>query len=147
MPFWLTLGIGFGGAGVGGGIAAGAFGSKHIVDTRGHVFVTILLEIAVATLLVVAYRRLVQRRAFTGPSARHFPTRGVGIARIRARLQQLGIDPEKLQGQQGMKLHLPTHTPPEAPKHRDEFEELRDLHEKGIITDEEFEAARKRMFS
>lgn len=146
MPFWLTLGIGFGGAAVGGGIVAAVFGSNHIVDSRGHIFATILVEIGVAAALVAAYRRFVQQRAVTGPEARRFPTRGVGIARIRSRLQQLGIDPEKLQGQQGLPVRLPSANPPEAPTESDEFEALRDLHEKGIITDEEFEAARKRMF-
>ena len=148
MPLWLTVAIGMTASLVGGGIAAGVFGSHHITTSRGHVFATLLLEIAVATGVVAAYRRFVQRRALTGPEARAFPTRGVGIARMRARLRQVGIDPEQLTGRRGLQAQRREPTaPPEPPSpSKDELDELTDLHEKGILTDEEFEAARKRLY-
>jgi hypothetical protein len=148
MPLWLTIAIGMTASVIGGGIAAGIFGSNHVTTSRGHLFGTLLLEIAVATGVVVAYRRFVQHRALTGPEARRFPTRGIGIARMRARLRQVGIDPEQLTGRQGFQIHrVPAPTPPPAPPTTaDELEELEDLHEKGILTDEEFEAARKRLY-
>jgi hypothetical protein len=132
---------------LGGGIAAGIFGSNHITTSRGHVFATLLLEIAVATAVVAAYRRFVQRRALTGPEARKFPTRGVGIERMRARLRQVGIDPEQLTGGGVTVTRRPAPAPPEPPSpSKDELDELTDLHEKGILTDEEFEAARRRLY-
>ena len=147
MPFWLTVGIGLAGSIAGGGIAALVFHTSHVMTTAGHIFVTLLLEIAVATAVVAAYRRLVQRRALTGPDAQRFPTRGVGIARMRARLHQVGIDPEQFHGRHGFPPRpTPTPTPAPQPQSTDELDELRDLHEKGILTDEEFEAARKRLY-
>lgn len=149
MPLWLTIAIGMTASLIGGGIAAGILGSKHLATSRGHIFVTLLLEVAVATGVVGAYRRFVQHRALTGPEARRFPTRGVGIARMRARLRQVGIDPEDLTGRQGFQMHRaaqPPAAPPAPPRSTDELDELSDLHEKGILTDEEFEAARKRLY-
>lgn len=96
MPFWLTVLIGLGGSLVGGGIAAAIFGASHLLDSGGHVFGTVILEIGAAAALVVGYRRLVQNRPITGPDAYRFPTRGVGVARLRERLQQLGIDPDQM---------------------------------------------------
>jgi uncharacterized membrane protein YeaQ/YmgE (transglycosylase-associated protein family) len=153
MPLWFTVAIGMTASLVGGGIAAGIFGSKHLTTNRAHIFATLLLEVAVATGVVIAYRRLVQHRGLTGPDARRFPTRGFGIARMRARLREVGIDPEQLPRPGFHVVHRPSPTPPEAappastpPRPTDELEELEDLHEKGILTDEEFEAARKRLY-
>src|SRR5277367_1190340 len=128
MPLWLTITIGMIASLAGGGIAAGIFGSHHLTTTRGHIFTTLLLEIGVATGVVVAYRRFVQHRALTGPDARRFPTRGVGIARMRARLRQVGIDPEQLTGRQGFQIHrVPASPkPPATPTPTDELEELQD---------------------
>ena len=72
MPLSLTLLIGFAGSIVGGAIAAGIYGARHTFDTSGSVFVTVMLEIGVATLIVVAYRRFVQGRPLSGPEARRF---------------------------------------------------------------------------
>jgi uncharacterized membrane protein YeaQ/YmgE (transglycosylase-associated protein family) len=147
MPLWFTIAIGMTASVIGGGIAAGIFGSSHVTTSRGHIFTTLLLEIGVATGVVVAYRRLVQRRALTGPEARRFPTRGVGIARMRERLRQVGIDPEQLPRQGFQVIHrVPSEPAPPDATTPDELEELQDLHEKGILTDEEFEAARKRLY-
>jgi uncharacterized membrane protein YeaQ/YmgE (transglycosylase-associated protein family) len=142
MPFWLTVLIGLVGSAVGGGIAAATFGAKHVLDSSTHIFVTLLLEIGAAATLVVAYRRFVQKRPLTGSEAHRFPTRGIGVARLRARLRQLGIDPDQ--------PTRPGRVQPgrqEAPGEEAaaQLEKLQDLHEKGILTDEEYERARARL--
>ena len=139
MPFWLTVAIGLFGSLVGGGIAAAAFGGSHVFDSSGHAFTTILLEIGAATALVAAYRRFVQQRPLSGAEAYRFPTRGFGIQRMRTRLRQLGVDPDKL-AQPG----APTAPEPEAEETRT-LEQLRELHEKGVLSDDEYERARQRL--
>ena len=140
LPFSLTVLLGLGGSLVGGGIAAAVFGTSHTFDTSGHVFVTLVLEIAAATSILAGYRRFVQHRPLSGPDAYTFPSRGFGIARMRSRLRQLGIDPDKLPGN--------AHNPAiglSAEDQAAELEQLRDLHEKGVLTDEEYERARERL--
>lgn len=64
MPIWLTILLGIAGSIVGGSVAlALGFGA-------GGVFV---LSVFAATLLVIAYRRFVQKRPVTGPGARRMP--------------------------------------------------------------------------
>lgn len=143
MPFWLTAAIGLTGSVVGGGIALAIYGKGNLT-TSSHVFVTLLLEIGVAVALVAAYRRFVQRRPLTGPEAHRFPTRGVGIPQLRQRLHQLGIDPDKVRTPRGP-------VPPPGPQEltpeeiSGELEKLRDLHDKGILTDEQYDEARERL--
>jgi uncharacterized membrane protein YeaQ/YmgE (transglycosylase-associated protein family) len=61
MPLWLTILIGIVGAILGGAIALSlGFGI-------GGVFV---VSVLVATLIVIAYRRVVQKRTVTGPRSR-----------------------------------------------------------------------------
>ena len=141
MPFWLTVLIGLGGSIVGGGIAAGIYGGD-IVSSSAHVFVTLLLEIAAAALIVVIYRRYVQKRPAFGPDARRFPTRGVGIAQMRERLQRLGVDPDRLTGAPGAPAKPRDMSAKEV---ADELERLRGLRDEGTITEEEYEQARERL--
>ena len=61
MPIWLTVAIGLLGSAVGGAIAIGIWGKQ----TQG---IGIFAFIG-AVLLVVAYRRFVQKRAIVGPEA------------------------------------------------------------------------------
>src|SRR6478672_3264844 len=96
MPFWLTVLIGLVGSAIGTAIGAALFGAKHTFDSSAHSFTTLLLAIGFATGLVAAYRVLVQKRPLTGPDARRFPRSGIGIAKIRERLHQLGIDPDQI---------------------------------------------------
>src|SRR5919106_5472469 len=81
MPVWLTVVIGLIGSWGGGAIAAAiwGWGSTTAVSFSGF-----LASIA----LVVAYRRFVQKRPFSGPEAQKFPERGWGIDRFRQRRQQ-----------------------------------------------------------
>ena len=64
MPIWLTILLGLVGSIVGGSIAV-ALGWGG-----GAVFV---VSVFIATLLVIAYRRFVQKRGITGPDARRMP--------------------------------------------------------------------------
>jgi uncharacterized membrane protein YeaQ/YmgE (transglycosylase-associated protein family) len=61
MPIWMTILLGIVGSIVG-GISAVALGLGV-----GGVFV---LSVLAATLIVIAYRKLVQKRAITGPGSR-----------------------------------------------------------------------------
>src|SRR3954452_3987217 len=81
MPIWLTVAIGLAGSAAGGGLAVAIWG-------RGTQGIGIFSFIG-AVLLVVAYRRFVQKRASFGLSALKFPVRGRGIAKFRAQRQQL----------------------------------------------------------
>jgi uncharacterized membrane protein YeaQ/YmgE (transglycosylase-associated protein family) len=61
MPIWLTILVGLVGAFVGGAIAVSlGFGG-------GGIFV---ISVLVATVIVIAYRKLVKKRPITGPEAR-----------------------------------------------------------------------------
>jgi len=144
MPFWLTVLIGLVGSAIGTAIGALLFGADHTFDSSGRSFVTLLLAIGFATGLVAAYRILVQKRPLTGPDARRFPRTGFGIAKMRRRLHQLGIDPDQ--------IHtvgtVPRPKPPEELTHDDvvdQLDKLRDLRDHGTITDEEYERARERL--
>ena len=71
MPWWLTIAIGLVGTIVGGSIGyALAGGAGYLLGA-----------VIVAALLIVAYRRVVQRRGVTGPEGQAQPTRGFGIRR------------------------------------------------------------------
>ena len=74
MPFWLTIGIGLGGSLIGGLVAYAILGRSG-----GFIF-----GYAGAVLLVILYRRFVQKRPITGPEARARPTRGWGIRKRQA---------------------------------------------------------------
>jgi len=141
MPFWLTVLIGLGGSVVGGAVAAAIFGASNVFDSSGHLFATLLLEIAAATAIVGLYRRYVQRRPLAGPDAHRFPTRGVGIGRLRERLRALGVDPDRLTTP-GNASQPPD---PTAGDVAAELERLRDLREQGALTDEEYERERERL--
>jgi uncharacterized membrane protein YeaQ/YmgE (transglycosylase-associated protein family) len=140
MPFSLTVVIGLAGSAAGVGIATVIYGASHTFDTSGRVFTTLMLELGVAIGLVAAYRRWVQKRPLWGPEAYRFPERGVGIARMRSRLRQLGIDPDRLPGRGGA---APTQQDPQQVA--EELEKLRDLRDRGVLTDEAYEEARERL--
>jgi uncharacterized membrane protein YeaQ/YmgE (transglycosylase-associated protein family) len=140
MPFWLTVLLGLGGSLVGGGIAAAIYGGSHVFDSSSHAFATMLLEVGAAIVLLAIYRRYVQRRPLTGAGAHSFPTRGVGIQRMRARLRQFGVDPDSLTGRR-----TPTSSGLTPTQQTDELEKLRERHDNGELTDEEYERARDRL--
>jgi len=81
MPIWLTVAIGLAGSAAGGALAIGIWG-------RGTQAIG-LLSFLGSVLLVVAYRRFVQKRPLTGPDALKFPDKGIGIDRFTERRQKM----------------------------------------------------------
>ena len=127
MPIWLTVAIGLAGSAAGGGLAIGIWG-------RGTQAIG-LLSFLGAVLLVVAYRRFVQKRPLTGPDALKFPDKGIGIDRFNERRQKM----EDL-------MRQAQHTQA-ANDAESNLSKLSDLHKAGILTDEEFEAKRAQVLS
>jgi uncharacterized membrane protein YeaQ/YmgE (transglycosylase-associated protein family) len=119
MPIWLTVAIGLAGSAAGGGLAIAIWG-------RGTQGIGIFSFIG-AVLLVVAYRRFIQKRAVYGPEALKFPERGFGVERFRAQRQQLEDMARKTRVDQASAVT------------ESNLQKLRDLHEAGVLTDEEFE--------
>jgi uncharacterized membrane protein YeaQ/YmgE (transglycosylase-associated protein family) len=113
MPVWLTVAIGLVGSAAGGALAIAIWGK----GTQG---IGIFSFIG-AVLLVVAYRRFVQKRGIVGPEALKFP-------RFRERRQQLDDMARKARFEQP------------SPATESNLQKLQDLHAAGILTDEEFEA-------
>lgn len=142
MPAWLTILVGLSGSFAGFGIAYAA-GSRnpYVISMAGF---------AVAIALVVAYRRFVQRRPVLGRDAYRFPERGVGVDTYRERLHRAGIDPDRIgTGAVRVATVLPQapagerEEPTENPAH---FIRLLDeLHDAGVLDDEEYAAARARL--
>ena len=140
MPFSLTVLIGLAGSVAGSAIAAAIFGASHAFDSSGHAFTTVLLEVGAAIALVAAYRRVVQKRPLWGPEAHRFPTRGLGVARMRARFRSLGVDPDRHASRGGA-----SSTTKDQHDVAEEIEKLRDLRDRGVLTEEEYEKARERL--
>jgi uncharacterized membrane protein YeaQ/YmgE (transglycosylase-associated protein family) len=127
MPVWLTVAIGLVGSAAGGGIAIAIWGR----GTQGIG----LLSFLGAVLLVVAYRRFVQKRPLTGPDALKFPERGIGIDKFQERRSKME---ELVRQAQGAQAQSTTDS---------NLRKLSDLHEAGILTDEEFEAKKAQLQS
>ncbi len=117
MPLWLTIAIGLTGSIVGAAIARALF------HDNGYVVSIASLLFAVG--LVLGYRRFVQHRPLWGPEALRFPEKGVGVDRMRQRLQALGLDPDQ-----------PVPGPAEERKAR-LLAALEELHRAGVLDDEE----------
>jgi uncharacterized membrane protein YeaQ/YmgE (transglycosylase-associated protein family) len=124
MPIWLTVAIGLAGSAGGGAIAIGIWG-------RGTQAIGLFSFIG-AILLVVAYRRFVQKRPITGPDALKFPERGIGIDRARQRRQQFEDLTRQTQAARGTDADS-------------NLRKLSDLHDAGILTDEEFETKKAQL--
>jgi uncharacterized membrane protein YeaQ/YmgE (transglycosylase-associated protein family) len=127
MPVWLTVAIGLVGSAAGGALAIGLWGK----GTQGIGIFSFL-----GALLVVGYRRFVQKRALVGPDAFKFPERGFGIERFQQRRRKM----EDLVRQAQTEHVEATPVTTDA-----NLEKLRDLHEAGILTDEEFEAKKAQL--
>jgi len=131
MPVWLTVAIGLAGSAAGGAIAIGIWG-------RGTQAIGILSFVG-AVLLVVAYRRFVQKRPLTGPDALKFPERGIGIDKFNERRNKM----EDLMRQaQGHAQGVDSETAADS-----NLRKLSDLHEAGILTDEEYETKKAELQS
>ena len=99
LPIWATILVGIAGGLVGGGVGL------QVAGTAGG----LLFSVVAATVLLLAYRRLVQKRPLTGPGARRVP----GRASVDGRDDD------------------------EGPAAR--LERLRELRDAGVITEEEYE--------
>jgi len=127
MPVWLTIAIGLVGSGAGGALAIAIWG-------RGTQAIGLLAFIG-AVLLVIAYRRFVQKRPIVGPEALKFPERGFGIQRFTERRQKLEDMVRKTQHE---------HAAAATDEH---LRKLSELHDAGILTDEEFEAKKTQLLA
>jgi uncharacterized membrane protein YeaQ/YmgE (transglycosylase-associated protein family) len=117
MPIWMTILFGVVGSFIGGGIAAAIFGAEQ---DSGSVFAILLGSVLASTMLVIAYRRFVQHRPITGPEAYRPPG-----GRQQRKLRDVFGSPAK-----------------RAYEREDTTEQLRklsELHDEGVISDEEFE--------
>lgn len=147
MPAWLTVAIGLGGSLIGWGIVVAAIGPDAS-------WVAIASFLA-AVVLVVLYRRFVQKRPLWGPEAYRFPDRGVGVQAYRERLARAGIDPDRIGAQfapprspdavaPSPRPHMPAAgEPTDNPAHY--LGLLEELHDSGVLADEEYDAARMRL--
>ena len=127
MPVWFTVAIGLVGSAAGGAIAIGIWG-------RGTQAIG-LLSFLGAVLLVVAYRRFVQKRPLTGPDALKFPERGIGIDKFQERRSKMEDLVRQAQAQ-----GAPAESTADS-----NLRKLSDLHEAGILTDEEYESKKAQL--
>jgi uncharacterized membrane protein YeaQ/YmgE (transglycosylase-associated protein family) len=148
MPAWLTILIGLVGTLIGAGIVFVTVGNDPAwVGIAGFL---------AAIALVVAYRRFVQKRALWGPEAYRFPQRGIGVDEYRERLSKAGIDPDAIGSPFSAQLAAQQSTsapakatsfegddPTENPAHY--LQLLEELHDSGVLTDDEYGAARSRL--
>jgi uncharacterized membrane protein YeaQ/YmgE (transglycosylase-associated protein family) len=153
MPAWLTIAIGLGGTLIGTSIVF-AIEGWH---TKDKSWVGIASFLA-AVVLVVLYRRFVQKRPVWGKGAYRFPERGFGVEHARERLKKVGIDPDQI-GASGTPFGIPqpgvAMPRPAASTHDDPGEPtenpahylglLEELHDSGVLDDAEYDGARLRL--
>jgi len=151
MPAWMTVAIGLLGTAIGTGIVIGIDGRKAAASWAG------IASFGAAIVLVVLYRRFVQKRALWGPEAYRFPERGIGVGQARDRLRRAGIDPDQIGvgipfgvGQPIPTVPQPTRAhagpPTEATENPAHFLGLlEELHDAGVLDDDQFTAARTRL--
>jgi len=150
MPAWLTVLIGLVGSLIGWGIVLALVGPDAAwVGIAGFLC---------AILLVIGYRRIVQKRPLFGPEAYRFPERGLGVREYRQRLLQAGIDPDRI----GSPFGAPPNPeasglavaaaaardaapddPTDNPAHY--LGLLEELHDSGVLSDDEYTAAKTRL--
>jgi uncharacterized membrane protein YeaQ/YmgE (transglycosylase-associated protein family) len=126
MPVWLTIAIGLAGSWGGGGVGAAIWGWRSAAVP--------FLGFIAAILLVIAYRRFYQRRPLTGPDALKFPERGIGLERFRERRNRL---------QDALRQQQHAQTKATVDDVNEQIRKLADLHEAGVLTDEEFETKKR----
>jgi uncharacterized membrane protein YeaQ/YmgE (transglycosylase-associated protein family) len=123
MPIWLTMAIGLAGSAGGGGLAIAIWGR----DTQAIGLFAFFGSI----LLVVAYRRFVQKRPIMGPDALKFPERGIGIDKFRERRQKL---------EETLREHRQATQTQARDEVMDQIRKLDELRAEGILTEDEFQA-------
>src|SRR5262245_50864165 len=123
VPMTILLGV-FGSL-RGGGIAAGIFGAAR--QDSGSIFAILIGSIVASMLLLIGYRRFVQKRPITGPEAHRPPS-------DRARFATL--------------LHAPgRQSGPSRDDVDDQLRKLSELRRDGVLTDEEVEAKKAELLA
>jgi uncharacterized membrane protein YeaQ/YmgE (transglycosylase-associated protein family) len=123
MSVPMTILLGVFGSFLGGGIAAAIFG---VEQDSGSVFAILIGSIVASMLLLIAYRRFVQKRPITGPEAHRPPS-------DRARFSTLLGAPGRRSGRGG--------------DVDDQLRKLSELHRDGVLTDAEFEAKKAELLA
>ena len=131
MPVWLTVAIGLAGSWGGGAVAAAIWGWNATTAVSVFGFVA-------AILLVVAYRRFYQGRPITGPEARRFPERGIGLARLRER---------RAQAEHVLRQQQHARAQAQADDIHEQIRKLADLRDEGALTDDEFETKKRELLA
>jgi uncharacterized membrane protein YeaQ/YmgE (transglycosylase-associated protein family) len=126
MPIWMTIAFGLVGSAIGSAVAVAFFGSK--LDS-GTAFSALLFSILAASMLVIAYRRFVQHRPITGPDAYRPPSAG----RAGTRLRDVFGSPAK-------RAH-------DRQEVTEQLRKLSDLHDAGVLSDEEFESKKAELLA
>ena len=152
MPAWLTIVFGFGGTMIGTTIVFAIAGW----DTKNTQWAGIASFLA-AVVLVLLYRRFVQKRPMWGKGVYRFPERGIGVEQYRERLRKVGIDPDQIGMDHPLGIPQPgmaSQRPP-APAHDHPGEPtdnpahylglLEELHDSGVLDDAEYDGARLRL--
>lgn len=150
MPAWLTVAIGLLGTAIGTGVVI-AIEGRHTRDTSWVGIASFLSAVG----LVVLYRHFIQKRPLWGKDAYRFPDRGFGVEQYRERLKRAGIDPDQIGTQPFGPLQQRMPAQPSA-AHGDGAEDprenpahylglLEELHDAGVLGDEEYSAARMRL--
>jgi uncharacterized membrane protein YeaQ/YmgE (transglycosylase-associated protein family) len=122
MSVPLTILLGVFGSFIGGGIAAAIFGAQQ---DSGSVFAILIGSIVASMVLLIGYRRFVQKRPITGPEAHRPPG-------DRARFATLLGAP----GRQGARDDV-----------SEQLRKLSELHRDGVLTDEEFETKKAELLA
>jgi uncharacterized membrane protein YeaQ/YmgE (transglycosylase-associated protein family) len=130
MPIWLTMAIGLAGSAGGGGLAIAIWGR----DTQAIGLFAFFGSI----LLVIAYRRFVQKRPIMGPDALKFPERGIGIDKFRERRQKL---------EEALREHQQATQTQSQDEVMDQIRKLDELRAEGILTEEEFQTKKTELLS
>src|SRR5436190_11547762 len=131
MPVWLTVGIGLAGSWGGGAVAAAIWGWGATTGVSIFGFVA-------AILLVIAYRRFYQRRPLTGPEAMRFPERGIGLDRFRDRQER---------AEQMLRQTQHAQAQADVQDVTEEIRKLGELHDQGVLTDDEFESKKRELLA
>ena len=150
MPIWLTVAIGLVGTLIGATIA-------YVIVGRDPAWISIGGFLA-TVVLVGLYRHFIQKRPIFGREAYRFPERGVGVEQYRERLRSAGIDPDQIGTQFTAPLpgaggeQRQQRTPQTRPAADDPTENpahylglLEELHDSGVLNDEEYNEARTRL--
>ena len=147
MPIWLTVAIGLIGTLIGATIAFAIAGRDPAWISIGGFLATVVL--------VGLYRHFIQKRPIFGREAYRFPERGVGVEQYRERLRSAGIDPDRIgsqftpsvPGADGEQRRTPSAVPADDPTENPAhyLGLLEELHDSGVLSDEEYDAARTRL--